>query len=681
MIVRFALGLLGFVVGFATLAMLPKEQSKTPAAPKPASTKEVPHPLDPLRAEEIAEAVEILRWELKLPEHVRFPTVVLHEPPKEAVLLWESDKERKFPVPRQAFVVAYDYRTNETTQAIVDLSSGKLRDHQRRKDVQPEVMGEEYDLVRRIVLADERVQNALIRRGVKREQVLVETWASGIPVDDPQGKGARLLRAVFYEGNSQEGNSYGTPIEGLMAVVDCNQRAVIEVTDLAGAPRIKAPPIRPVAPAAAGERRVLPQPPRIAPRERPGFEIQGQEVRWKAWQFRFANHPREGLVLYRVRFQEPGRSGPRSILYRASLAEMVVPYGEVDPCWRWRAAFDVGEYGFGRLSTPLQRGQEVPRNAVLLDSLFADELGGTITVPNSVALYERDGGMLWRHYDEQTDQRICRRASELVLVQMATVGNYDYGINWVFTQDGQVRVEIELTGILQVKGVKTPSCDRCKLGLNPGQVVEPKGEDRFGTLVAPNLVAVNHQHLFCFRLDLDVDGAANSVSELNVRASPSDGDNAFLVTETLLDTETHGGRNLDPASHTRWKVFSNKLNEQGHRPGFLLEPGPSPTPYLGEKSSVRQRAAFVNHNLWVTRHHPDEIYPAGLYPNQSRGGDGLPRFLNGEGLVDTDVVLWHTLGVTHVARPEEWPIMCTARTGFRLLPDAFFTWNPTWDAP
>jgi primary-amine oxidase len=72
------------------------------------------------------------------------------------------------------------------------------------------------------------------------------------------------------------------------------------------------------------------------------------------------------------------------------------------------------------------------------------------------------------------------------------------------------------------------------------------------------------------------------------------------------------------------------------------------------------------------------MYPAGFYPNQHPGGDGLPRWIGqNENIVNENVVLWYTLGVTHVPRVEEWPIMPVSRVGFRLVPDGFFSRNPT----
>ena len=74
--------------------------------------------------------------------------------------------------------------------------------------------------------------------------------------------------------------------------------------------------------------------------------MNGGDVEWENWRFHFGLDPREGLVLHRVRYVDGGKE--RSVLYRASLSEMVVPYGDADPNWAWRSAFDVGEYGIGQ---------------------------------------------------------------------------------------------------------------------------------------------------------------------------------------------------------------------------------------------------------------------------------------------------------------------------------------------
>jgi primary-amine oxidase len=99
-------------------------------------------------------------------------------------------------------------------------------------------------------------------------------------------------------------------------------------------------------------------------------------------------------------------------------------------------------------------------------------------------------------------------------------------------------------------------------------------------------------------------------------------------------------------------------------------------------AAVSQRAGFAAHPVWVTRHADDERHAAGDYPNQSRGGDGLPAWVGqGRSLLDEDVVLWHTFGTHHVVRLEDWPVMPVQHTGFKLEPFGFFDQSPALDVP
>ncbi len=81
------------------------------------------------------------------------------------------------------------------------------------------------------------------------------------------------------------------------------------------------------------------------------FKIQGNEISWQGWHSRYLMHPREGLVLYLVNYQDAEKS--RAVLYRGSLSEKVVPYGEPDPNWSFRNAFDLGEYNIALLANKL----------------------------------------------------------------------------------------------------------------------------------------------------------------------------------------------------------------------------------------------------------------------------------------------------------------------------------------
>jgi primary-amine oxidase len=82
----------------------------------------------------------------------------------------------------------------------------------------------------------------------------------------------------------------------------------------------------------------------------------------------------------------------------------------------------------------------------------------------------------------------------------------------------------------------------------------------------------------------------------------------------------------------------------------------------------------------VTPFAADERRAAGDFPNQHPGGDGLPRWTAADRpVVDTDIVIWHTVGVTHFCRPEDFPVMPVEYTGFTLKPFGFFDRNPAID--
>ncbi len=105
-------------------------------------------------------------------------------------------------------------------------------------------------------------------------------------------------------------------------------------------------------------------------------------------------------------------------------------------------------------------------------------------------------------------------------------------------------------------------------------------------------------------------------------------------------------------------------------------------PLLGPKTRTRRLLGFINHAFHATRHHPRQLFAGGEYPNQVRFPDNVETWAaDNESIRSEDVVVWYTLGMTHIPRPEEFPVMPAARTGFRLVPKGFFDRNPSLDAP
>jgi primary-amine oxidase len=624
------------------------------------------HPLDALDGSEIAGAVRILQAQPNFPRTALFSTVQLNEPPKNEVLNFKTGGTFR----REAFAIVLNREANKTYEAVVDLRGGKIISWKEIAGVQPLVFYGEYDTLQGIVKADARWQAAMRKRGIEDfDKVAVDGWAVG-PVD-PRFTG-RLLRGLsYFKGDSA--NYYARPIEGVVAIVNMNTRKVVDLSDTGVVPLT--PRGQDFDEKSIGKLREKPKPLLITQPEGVSYQINGQEIRWQKWRLRYTMHPREGLVLHLVSYDDEGQVRP--ILYRASLSEMVVPYGDPDANWRWRAAFDVGEYSVGRLASPLEPKLDTPENAQLFDATFADDFGKPYTLERAVGVYERDGGILWKHFDTVSGRNETRRARELVLVFVATIGNYDYAVNYVFKQDGALEVDLALTGIMLAKGVKEKRADENHSSMS----------DTTGHLVAENIVAPHHQHFFNFRLDFDVDGTRNSVTEMNTSAMPAGANNpnlnGFVMRESIFKNETEAGRNMDMQASRVWTItnFSAK-NSLGHHTSYILVPGANSLPYISPESPVRRRAQFINKHFWATRYNAQELYAAGVYPNQSTGGDGLPRFIaDNETIENQDVVVWYTLGITHIPRPEEWAVMPVTHVGFKLIPGGFFNRNPALDVP
>jgi primary-amine oxidase len=616
----------------------------------------VRHPLAPLTVTETAAACQLALGS-GIGRGARVVSCALVEPPKEVVLSWDGRSSW----PREVLCVLYQRPTRTTWLVTVSLDAQAVTS--RVTSEQPPVLPEEWLANAEQIKADPGFRAALARRGITdMSRVQVDPWPAsnfGLEID---ASGRRLARGVAYLLDGPGSNPYARPVENLVAVMDRDTGEVVELFDgepvpvPAGRGRYDA--------ASAGELREL-APLRIIQPDGPGFTVDDGCLRWGPWQMRVSMHPIEGLVLHEICYVDSGRTRP--LIYRASMAEMVVPYGSAAPNHWWKNAFDAGDGGLGKSANSLRLGCDCLGEIVYLDAVQVDEDGNVGTLPGAICLHEEDHGILWKHTDVLSGTAEVRRSRRLVISSIATVSNYDYGFFWYFYLDGTIQAEVKLTGIIQT------------------QAVEPGTTVPYASAVTPELAGPHHQHMFCYRLDMCLDGPANSVYEVDAMPVPQGLDNpygnAFTFRETLLETESAAQRMAAPERARYWKIVNHAArNACGEPVGYKLIPQPSAPLLAQQTASITARAAFATKHLWVTPTRPEEQRPAGDFPNQHPGGAGLPAWTAADRpVVDTGIVLWHTVGTTHSCRPEDFPVMPCEYVGFTLTPCGFFDRNPAID--
>ncbi len=627
------------------------------------------HPLDPLTESEISEASEAVRSSehfRALGDDVRFVTIDLREPPKRDVLSLREAAER--PVPRRADVVLLDRRGETTIEATVGLDQGSpaaVITWEPRRDAQAMAVVSELIEAEELVKNDAQFQAALAKRGVENfDQIQIDAWPAG-NFGYPEEIGRRLARCVAFLKPTASDNEWAHPVDGLIALVDLNKLEILRIDDHGVVP-IPSEPGN-FDPESAAPMRDDIAPLEISQPEGPGFQVDGHVVSWQRWSLHVGFNSREGLVLSQISYEDQGRRRP--ILYRASLSEMIVPYGDPSPTHYFKNAIDAGENGVGLSASPLTLGCDCLGEIFYFDAAVADSDGRPIRIPNAICMHEEDYGVLWRHIEWRNGQGEVRRSRRLVISSFSAIGNYDYGFFWYLYQDGTIEYEIKLTGVLSTGAVA------------------PDTDPTHGTLVAPGLNAMVHQHFFNVRLDLDIDGLSNAVEEVWTEADPLGPDNphgnAFRAHRRRFKTELEAQRRTDASQARFWEIINPSVKHRLGKPvAYRLVPGENTVPFAADDAAVSKRAGFIRQHLWVTPQNDSERYAAGDYPNQHAGGDGLPAWTSADrGIDDEDIVVWYTFGHHHVPRPEDWPVMPVTAIGFMLKPIGFFERNPALDVP
>jgi len=624
------------------------------------------HPLDRLTADEIETNRSLVHDAGFDAEATAFMLVNLIEPDKADVLAGVTPG-------RRVGSVLMDRRDGTVTEVVADVTAGRIVSR-RPVDVvtegQPPIVLEEFDRIEELLRAHDGWVAAMAKRGIDDVSLVRISALSAGRFGLPDEDGRRIVRCLSFLQLDADDNAWAHPIDGVVAYVDLITGEVVRLIDdrLFEVPRTPSTFHRAEdlpAPRTTQKPIVITQP------EGPSFTVDGDVVEWEKWRFRVGFNQVEGLTLHEIGFTDGDRHRP--ILYRASIAEMVVPYGDPSPVRFWQNYFDAGEYSLGKSANSLSLGCDCLGEIRYFDATIAATDGRPQTIRNAICMHEEDASILWKHTDEYYHSTDVRRNRRLVVSFFITVGNYDYGFYWHLYLDGRIELECKATGVVFASAY-------------PG--AQPDGSDYpWASQIAPGIGAPYHQHLFSARLDVTIDGPRNAVDELEAQRVPVSAvnpyGNAFTLSTRRLRTEQEGVRDADGKRGRVWHIVNPEAtNVVGKPVGYTLRPEGQPSLLADPASSIARRAAFTTHDLWVTRYSPAERFPSGELVNQNDGYGTIDRWIERDADIDgQDIVLWHTFGLTHFPRTEDWPIMPVDSTGFSLVPHGFFDQNPTLDVP
>eukprot|EP00258_Populus_trichocarpa_P009350 XP_002315777.3 primary amine oxidase [Populus trichocarpa] len=628
------------------------------------------HPLDPLSPKELTLVQTIVKksYNPSSNNNISFHYVGLDEPEKTTVLSWLSKPSTKT-LPRRALVFT---RVNEQThEIIVDLTKRIIVYDEVYKGLgYPLLTADEQIAAIQLPLTYGPFIESAKKRDLNVSYVVCSTFTVGWFGGVERTKRVVKVQCFYNKGTV---NLYLRPIEGIQIVVDLDKMKIVEYSDT----------FKIAVPKAEGtDYRFSKQKPPFGPRingaaimqtNGPGFEIDGHTIRWANWVFHLAFDVRVGPIISLASIYDPEKHTYRSVLYRGHISELFVPYMDPTEEYYYKTFFDCGEFGFGQNAASLVPLADCPSNAVFMDGYYAAHDGSPVKVANAFCIFERHAGdIMWRHTELGIPNRVITEARpevSLVVRMVATIGNYDHIIDWEFKPSGSIKAQVGLSGILEVKSTTFTNVDQIN-------------EEVYGTLLGDNTIGLNHDHFLTYRLDLDIDGVANSFVKQNlvtkyVNDNVSPRKSYWTVVSETAKTESEAKIRLGTTPSDLVIVNPNKKTKPGNHHGYRLIPGAATHPLLLEDDYPQIRGAFSKNNVWVTPYNKSEIWAGGKYVDQSQGQDTLAVWtLRDRKIENEDIVLWHVLGYHHSPCQEDFPVMPTLSAGFELRPANFFESNP-----
>lgn len=354
------------------------------------------------------------------------------------------------------------------------------------------------------------------------------------------------------------------------------------------------------------------------------FKIDPKEnyISWMDFDFYHTVFHDRGLSLYNVKYK-----GQR-ILYELSLQEALTAYTGSDPFQSQATYFDTTS-GMGADLQPLVRGYDCPSHATYLPASW-NEGNGTKTQEDAICIFEFDAGYpIRRHsFSQVAPHTSVAKNIQFIMRTVATVGNYDFMIDYTFFYDGAIEVSSRFSGYISA--------------------TYWENEPEYGFHIHDFLSGSAHDHTLTFKADVDIHGSKNSVQKISFKPISTDypwsqGEvfNTFKVQRSWVASERDSKINWAQNDNTMYAVVNKDTpNRFGEFPGYRLKKTAGIIHLTQCNSTNNGKAgAYVTHDFYVTQQKDTEPRLADPF-NQFQKDDPLvdfSTFFDDESLEQEDV--------------------------------------------
>ncbi|GAA5827592.1 hypothetical protein JCM11251_001748 [Rhodosporidiobolus azoricus] len=402
-----------------------------------------------------------------------------------------------------------------------------------------------------------------------------------------------------------------------------------------------------------------PPPMLIAPGgQRFAVDEKEQYVTWGDFSFYWSHRRDMGIRLWDIKYKGD------TILHELGLNEALAHYSGVDPVQSGTSYLDTF-YGFGPYTYELVSGFDYAK--YVNSTYHSREV--TTTNKRSICFFETDTAKpVSRHTNRE--YVAVTKGIEFVMRTVNTIGNYDYTFTYTFALDGSIFVEVSASGYIQ-SAFYAHNADH-------------------GYHIHDGLSGSSHSHVLNFKLDFDINGQANTVgfhslepAEIKYNWSNSTR-KTFKMVRSELQNEDDASLNWAHNGQTMVLVYNkDEKNKFGEDRAYRVMPshGAGVHTVMQESSNLGESMSFARHQIYFTKHKDSEF--SSSHPMTAHDAHhpivDFGKYLNGENLVQEDLVMWANLGMHHVPHTGDLPntVQTTARSSLVIAPHNYLLSDPS----